>query len=163
LKSGKPLAKGQVVVVPIGQEGFFYELKSGVVGALAGTAVWKGGKALIKNGGKLYSFIVGKNGKVVMTEVDEAAVKASSELKELNLQLFGGYNKGEDINLSRFTETSKVNGKNVLMDPKTKQYIMKDKGKNSGVGGHGGSAWKLFNKSNERIGTISEDGRWLRK
>ena len=65
-QTGKPLAKGQVVVVPIGKEGFFYELKSNIAGALAGTAVWQGGKALFKNGGKLYSFIVGKNGKVVI-------------------------------------------------------------------------------------------------
>ncbi len=38
-------------------------------------------------------------------------------------------------------------------------YIEKDRSPN----GHGGSVWKLFNRAGERIATIAEDGKILRK
>ena len=54
------------------------------------------------------------------------------------------FKKNDKIGLKRFTKKGK-NGR--LIDPKTRQYIEKDRARNSGSGGHGGSHWKLFDKS----------------
>ena len=70
------------------------------------------------------------------------------------------FNKGDNIGLLRFTKKDK-NGR--LTDPKTRQYLEREMARNSGNGGHGGSYWKLYNRKGERMGTISKDGRWLRK
>lgn len=41
-------------------------------------------------------------------------------------------------------------------------YLIRDYGVNSGVGGHGGSYWKLYNRNGQRIGTYSRYGYYLR-
>ncbi|WP_105108151.1 hypothetical protein [Streptococcus suis] len=41
-------------------------------------------------------------------------------------------------------------------------YLIRDYGVNSGAGGHGGSYWKLYNRSGQRIGTYSRYGYYLR-
>ena len=82
----------------------------------------------------------------------------------LAIKLDGGkssnFDKGDDIGLERFAIKSK-GGR--LVDKKTGQYLEADRARNSGVGGHGGSYWKLYDKRGNKIGTIDKDGRWLRK
>ncbi|HFI2446557.1 TPA: hypothetical protein ACGO8L_000455 [Streptococcus suis] len=41
-------------------------------------------------------------------------------------------------------------------------YLIRDYGVNSGADGHGGSYWKLYNRSGQRIGTYSRYGYYLR-
>ncbi len=68
---------------------------------------------------------------------------------------------GDNIGLHRFTIRFE---KTKIRDPKTGQYIKKDRGINSGVGSHGGSYWKLFeSEKGKQIGTITQDRYWLRK
>ena len=45
-----------------------------------------------------------------------------------------------------------------IIAPKTKWRISPDRGNNP----HGGSTWKLIDSKNKRVGTISEDGLFLR-
>jgi hypothetical protein len=63
--------------------------------------------------------------------------------------------------ISEFFEIDKQSTK--LKDPETGQYIEKDNATNSDSRSHGDSHWKLYDKSNDRIGSIAKDGRWLRK
>ena len=66
--------------------------------------------------------------------------------------------------MGRFTESKKLdNGSYGLEDPKTGEYVEKDKGVNSGSGSHGGSYWKLKDRFGNRVGTISKEGKWLRE
>ena len=67
---------------------------------------------------------------------------------------------GENIDLQRFTERLKGG---MFKEVKTGQSITPDRARNSGTGIHGGSYWKLLDKFGKRIGTVSEDGRFLRK
>ncbi|MBJ8024997.1 hypothetical protein [Bacillus cereus] len=60
-----------------------------------------------------------------------------------------------NINISKFT--TKVAGK--LKDPKSGWTIQRDRGNNP----HGGSFWKLFDKSGKRIATLDKNGKILRK
>jgi hypothetical protein len=59
------------------------------------------------------------------------------------------------IDLSKFTKRI---GKGTFEDPKTGYRISKDRGN-----GHGGSAWKLEDDKNNRIGTLTDSGKYLRK
>lgn len=69
----------------------------------------------------------------------------------------------DNIGLHRFTQRIKQAGKRAkLVDPETKQYIEKDKAVNSGSGPHA-CYWKLYDKIGNRIGTVTEDGRWKRE
>jgi hypothetical protein len=88
---------------------------------------------------------------------DEDKEKSSDQNK--NKYKRTNYEKGDDVGIERFTIRFE---KNKFRDPKTGQYIQKDKAVNSGAGSHGGSEWKLFDKSKKQIGTISSDGKWLR-
>lgn len=67
------------------------------------------------------------------------------------------FKKNDKIGLHRFTQKGK-NGR--LTDPKTKQYLERDRGRGRS---HGGSHWKLNDAQGNRLGTISKDGRWLRE
>lgn len=49
-----------------------------------------------------------------------------------------------------------------MVDPKTGQYIEKDRAFNSGSGPHDGT-WKLQDKKGKRIGNFTEDGKFLRE
>ncbi len=69
------------------------------------------------------------------------------------------FEKGDYVDLKRFTDRFE---KVKFRDPKTQQYIEKDRAFNSGTGPHDGS-YKLFDKTGNRIGTITKDGKWLRK
>jgi hypothetical protein len=63
------------------------------------------------------------------------------------------------VDLSKFTQ--RMNG-GKLKDPKTGYFLSKDKAVNSGTGTHGGSYWKLENSIEKRVGTLSQDGKFLR-
>jgi hypothetical protein len=68
---------------------------------------------------------------------------------------YTNYEKGEDIGIDRFAK--RING-HTFEDPKSGQYIQKDRALNSGVASHGPSHWKLFDRFNKLVGTISENG-----
>ena len=73
------------------------------------------------------------------------------------------FNPGDNIDLSRFTERLKGGS---LRDPKTGQILEKDWSRNTGAGPHGGSYWKLkivTGQNEVRIGTITKEGKFLRK
>ena len=66
---------------------------------------------------------------------------------------------GDRIDLKHFTQRiSKSGAKADYIDPKTKWRISPDRGNNP----HGGSTWKLIDSKDKRVGTISEDGLFLR-
>lgn len=60
------------------------------------------------------------------------------------------------VDLGKFT--TKINGGKALKNAKTGWTIQKDKGSNP----HGGSAFKLFNKSGNREATLDKNGKVLR-
>ena len=66
------------------------------------------------------------------------------------------FKKDDNIGLERFTKPGKNGSK---IDPKTKQVLEKTQGNPHGKG----ADFKLKDKSGKRIGTVSNDGRWLRK
>jgi hypothetical protein len=70
----------------------------------------------------------------------------------------GNYEKNDFIGIERFTKREKGGG---LTDPKSGQYLSPERGNQP----HGGSYWKLKSKkgAKNRIGTISQDGRFLRE
>jgi hypothetical protein len=49
-----------------------------------------------------------------------------------------------------------------FQDPESGQFIEKDSSLYACDISHGGSAWKLFDKSGKKIGTVSKNGIWLR-
>ena len=73
----------------------------------------------------------------------------------------GDLNKGDQIDLSKFTDRKKVSdGKTNYVDPKTGWILSPDR---AGANSHGGSAWKLMDKKGNRIATLDENGNVLRK
>lgn len=66
--------------------------------------------------------------------------------------------KGDKVDLSTFTK-GKYEGQNVLIDSRTGYMIIRDR---AGANSHGGSFWKLLNKSGKRIATLAENGKVLR-
>ena len=71
-----------------------------------------------------------------------------------------GFQKGDKIDLSRFTQRL---ARGNLKDPKTGEILSPERSGNP----HGGSAWKLFKNAktlekNSRSGTFSADGTFLR-
>ncbi|MCX8619133.1 VENN motif pre-toxin domain-containing protein, partial [Gilliamella sp. B2923] len=73
----------------------------------------------------------------------------------------GDLNKGDQIDLSKFTNRQRVSGgKANYVDPKTGWILSPDR---AGANSHGGSAWKLTNKKGNRIATLDENGSVLRK
>jgi hypothetical protein len=77
-----------------------------------------------------------------------------------------GFQEGDNIGLHRFSQ--RIDGR-TFKDPKSGQVIQKDNALHSGSQPHGPSYWKLFpndkvvGRISERIGTVSKDGRWIRK
>ena len=67
--------------------------------------------------------------------------------------------KGDRIDLSTFVK-GRYEGQNVFIDPKTRYMIIRDR---AGANSHGGSFWKLLDKTGRRVATLAEDGRVLRK
>ncbi|WP_261335438.1 hemagglutinin repeat-containing protein [Rhizobium leguminosarum] len=67
--------------------------------------------------------------------------------------------KGDRIDLDRFSRKIKVNGETRFEDPKSGYQIVKDR---AGGNSHGGSAWKLIDRTGNRIGTLSSKGIYLR-
>jgi hypothetical protein len=63
------------------------------------------------------------------------------------------------IDISKFTQRQKGGD---LIDPKTGYKLSPERARNSGTGGHGGSYWKLIDHKGNRVGTISQDGKFLR-
>lgn len=73
----------------------------------------------------------------------------------------GDLNKGDQIDLSKFTDRQKVSGgKANYVDPKTGWILSPDR---AGANSHGGSAWTLTDKKGNRIATLDENGNVLRK
>ncbi|MBP9829450.1 MAG: hypothetical protein KBD04_05405 [Proteobacteria bacterium] len=72
------------------------------------------------------------------------------------------FEKGDKIDIERFSNRISQSGGPKLEDPKTGEYLVKDFAANSGRE-HGGSYWKLCNRQGERIATFAEDGTFLRK
>ncbi len=68
--------------------------------------------------------------------------------------------KGDKIDLDSFDERVKVDGETRYEDSKSGCQIVKDR---AGTNSHGGSAWKLLDKSGNRVGTLNSDGTYLRK
>ena len=68
----------------------------------------------------------------------------------------GGLKVGDKVNLGRFTK--RVRGSGNLEDPDNGQQISPDNGD-----GHGGSAFKLFDRFGARIATLSANGTVLRR
>jgi len=82
-------------------------------------------------------------------EAEEAKKEIPNELKD----------KDGNVDLGQFktrVESKKIKAKNGW-------YIEKDKGSSSGQGGHGGSAYKLYNKQGQRKATLDIKGKVLRK
>jgi hypothetical protein len=67
--------------------------------------------------------------------------------------------KGDRIDLERFSRKVKVNGETRFEDPKSGYQLVKDR---AGGNSHGGSAWKLIDRTGNRIGTLSSKGIYLR-
>ena len=67
--------------------------------------------------------------------------------------------KGDRINLENFNRRIKVDGEVRFEDPKSGYQIVKDR---AGGNAHGGSAWKLLDRTGNRIGTLNLDGVFLR-
>ncbi len=68
--------------------------------------------------------------------------------------------QGTKIDLDRFSDRQSKSGqRGVLRDPKTGEYLERDRGNNP----HGGSHWKLKDRKGKRIATISKDGTILRE
>ncbi|WP_245418964.1 hypothetical protein [Phyllobacterium endophyticum] len=67
--------------------------------------------------------------------------------------------KHDRIDLSRFNERVKIEGETAFRDPKSSYFISRDK---AATDAHDG-VWKLLDRLGNRIGTITEDGRFLRK
>jgi hypothetical protein len=86
-------------------------------------------------------------------EPEEEGENDAKEFKTSNFE------RGNNVGLHRFTERFE---KTKFRDPKTKQYIEKDHAFNSGSGPHDG-AYKLFDQSGKRIGTVTKEGKWLRQ
>ena len=73
----------------------------------------------------------------------------------------GDLNKGDQIDLSKFTDRQKISGgKANYVDPKTGWILSPDR---AGANSHGGSAWKLIDKKGNRIATLDKNGNVLRK
>ena len=72
------------------------------------------------------------------------------------------FEKGDKIDIERFSNRISQSGGPKLEDPKTGEYLVKGFAANSGRE-HGGSYWKLCNRQGERIATFAEDGTFLRK
>lgn len=73
------------------------------------------------------------------------------------------YEPGTQLDLDRFSDTVTRPGRpSVRRDPKTKEYLEKDRAANSGVGGHGGSHWKLKDRNGNTSATVSEEGKIIR-
>lgn len=70
------------------------------------------------------------------------------------------YKRAKKIDVSKFNERTKHEGKTVFRDPETKFMLSKDV---AGNRSHGGSYWKLLDKDGKRIATLSKDGDVLRK
>ncbi|KAB0571054.1 hypothetical protein [Brucella pituitosa] len=68
--------------------------------------------------------------------------------------------KGDRVNLNQFEQRVKVDGEVRYQDPKSGYQIVKDR---AGSNSHGGSAWKLLDRTGKRIGTLNSNGTFLRK
>jgi hypothetical protein len=68
--------------------------------------------------------------------------------------------KDDEVDLAQFIDRKKVEGEVQFKDPKSGYAISADK---SGNRGHGGSAWKLLDSAGNRVGTLTADGKFLRK
>lgn len=89
-------------------------------------------------------------------DVAKAAQKLSAYSAAKNIK--SSLLDDDGVIISLFTE--KVKGKQALKDPKSKWVITRDVGKDNA---HGGSYWKLMDKSGKRIATLDKDGKVLRK
>lgn len=78
---------------------------------------------------------------------------ARTEFKRSNFE------KGDNIGLFRFTQ--RIDGQ-TWRDPKSGQIIQKDQAVNSGAGAHGPSYWKLKDRGENRIGTVTKEGIWVK-
>lgn len=89
--------------------------------------------------------------KVVQNALKSASHKAAKDIKKSLLNDNG-------VKIQLFTK--RVKGKQDLVDPKSGWSISRDVGKGNS---HGGSYWKLTNKSGTRIATLDKSGKVLRR
>jgi hypothetical protein len=68
--------------------------------------------------------------------------------------------KGSGLTFAQFIDRKKVEGEVQFKDPKSGYSISADK---AGNRGHGGSAWKLLNRAGDRVGSLTAEGKFLRK
>ncbi|MCP3658868.1 MAG: hypothetical protein GY830_00530, partial [Bacteroidetes bacterium] len=117
----------------------------------------KGGVVAAEENLVVGSDVVGR-GKTVTDRVNKLK-KIPKEYKNVPTRLRG--KKPGTIDLSKF----KRNQNGVLVNEKTGYKLVKEDSRNSGVGPHGGSYWKLCNndKIPKRIGSITKEGVFLRK
>lgn len=100
---------------------------------------------------------------VAEATVSEAPVTSSKVFDPTKIEVVefkkSNFQKGDNIGLHRFTQ--RIDG-NTWKDPKSGQFIQKEQALNSGAGPHGPSRWKLYDFKEKRLGSISEDGKWMR-
>ena len=99
-----------------------------------------------------------------------ATVQAASQIEtpietrsKQNSNLEGGGDLSY-INLSAYTNRfgTAASGRAGKYTGPIGTYVTRDWSVNSGVGSHGGSYWKLFNRNGQRIGTYDNYGNFLR-
>ena len=99
-----------------------------------------------------------------------ATVQAASQIEtpietrsKQNSNLEGGGDLSY-INLSAYTNRfgTAASGRAGKYTGPRGTYVTRDWSVNSGVGLHGGSYWKLYNRSCQRIGTYDKYGNYLR-
>lgn len=88
---------------------------------------------------------------LVKSALKSSAHKAASNIKKSLLD-------DDGVIISKFTQ--KISGKQAYKDPKSGWSITRDLGKNNS---HGGSYWKLVDKSGKRIATLDKNGKVLRE
>lgn len=88
---------------------------------------------------------------IVKAALKSSAHKAASKIKKSLLD-------DDGVIIGKFTK--KVKGKQEYEDPKSGWSISRDVGKNNS---HGGSYWKLMDKSGKRIATLDKNGKVLRE
>lgn len=119
----------------------------------------KGNKSNVKSQQKVFSSPAPLNNNNNNKNKRDDENKKQNESNGKERYKYTNYEKGDDIGIGRFTEKGK-NRK--LTDPKSGQYLEPDRARNSGEGTHGPSYWKLRGRDEKLIGTVSEDGRFIK-
>jgi len=85
-----------------------------------------------------------------------SAVAPKSAMKQPEFKK-SDFKPGDHMDMSRFSNRVKqLNDSSKRVDPKNGEYIVKD------TAGHGGSYWKLCNKSGKRVASFTKEGKFLK-